>query len=65
MFQGRGFLEFSITLAFKSLASSNFQFFLVVFSIKGFLIRIVGCTRKGKWEGIDGMVCWECAYVGI
>jgi hypothetical protein len=45
---GRGSKRFSITLALKSLASSIFQLFSCGLLSQRFLIRISGCTRKGK-----------------
>jgi hypothetical protein len=64
-FREEVFRSFQSHLHLRAWHQAIFNCFLVVFSIKGFLIRIVGCTRKGKWEGVDGMVCWECVYVGI
>ncbi len=47
--------RFSITLTFKSLASSIFQLFSCGFLNQRFLIRIVRCTRKGKnWKALMG-----------
>jgi hypothetical protein len=61
---GRSLKRFSITLALKSLASSIFQLFSCGLLSQRFLIRIAGCTRKGKnWKVLMawyvGSVCMQ------